>query len=309
MTLLSLPCGRGEPPLSDDRGPHGERRRRGICQQRASRQGTGRGRRGTHLLRHHLPKLVGGNAAHVVVHRRAHGDRRLGHVHACARPPVTRPHAARGATPGGRAPAKMAAVSEIPGRRSLSTCAGAPCQRLDSDAGGGGRARRRTSAGRWSRWRWMYSPLGPQPRPSRISIVIDRDTTSRDARSLAVGAYRSMNRSPAPRPRPAPQREPAPPAAPARGASAPSLLRRIPPSPRQPSVIRQPAPAAASGVTAGGKGVRQLRAHASRLAAREGERTHRRSLSDGTARTRGPGAAAPLERPWRCRPRCMCGRW
>jgi len=30
---------------------------------------------------------------------------------------------------------------------------------------------------------------GPQPRPSRISIVIDRDTTSRDARSFADGAY------------------------------------------------------------------------------------------------------------------------
>ncbi len=30
---------------------------------------------------------------------------------------------------------------------------------------------------------------GPQPRPSRISIVIDRETTSRDARSFADGAY------------------------------------------------------------------------------------------------------------------------
>ncbi len=29
----------------------------------------------------------------------------------------------------------------------------------------------------------------PTPRPSRISIVIERLTTSRDARSLAVGAY------------------------------------------------------------------------------------------------------------------------
>lgn len=29
----------------------------------------------------------------------------------------------------------------------------------------------------------------PTPRPSRISIVMERDTTSRDARSLAVGAY------------------------------------------------------------------------------------------------------------------------
>ena len=54
-------------------------------------------------------------------------------------------------------------------------------------------------------------------RPSRISIVIDLDTTSLEARSLAVGAYLSMNRSP-------------------------SLLIRYPPSPRQPSVIKQPAP-------------------------------------------------------------------
>ena len=54
-------------------------------------------------------------------------------------------------------------------------------------------------------------------RPSLISRVIDRDTTSREARSLATGAYRSMNLSP-------------------------SLFRRYPPSPRQPSVIRQPAP-------------------------------------------------------------------
>eukprot|EP00955_Chlamydomonas_euryale_P034562 349824-Chlamydomonas_euryale.AAC.15 len=46
---------------------------------------------------------------------------------------------------------------------------------------------------------------------------MERDTTSRDARSFAVGAYRSMKRSP-------------------------SELRRMPPSPRDPSVIRQPAP-------------------------------------------------------------------
>ena len=30
---------------------------------------------------------------------------------------------------------------------------------------------------------------GPQPRPSRISMVMDRDTTSRDAKSFADGAY------------------------------------------------------------------------------------------------------------------------
>lgn len=32
--------------------------------------------------------------------------------------------------------------------------------------------------------------------PSRISRVMDRDTTSLDARSFATGAYRSMNLSP-----------------------------------------------------------------------------------------------------------------
>ncbi len=32
--------------------------------------------------------------------------------------------------------------------------------------------------------------------PSLISMVIDLDTTSREARSLAVGAYLSMKRSP-----------------------------------------------------------------------------------------------------------------
>jgi hypothetical protein len=49
----------------------------------------------------------------------------------------------------------------------------------------------------------------PTPRPSLISIVIDLETTSREARSFAVGAYRSMKRSP-------------------------SLFLRIPPSPREP---------------------------------------------------------------------------
>ena len=63
-------------------------------------------------------------------------------------------------------PAKIAAVSLMPGRRSASS-----------------------SGGRWLRCRWMWSPSGPHPRPSLISMVIDRDTTSRDARSFAVGAY------------------------------------------------------------------------------------------------------------------------
>ncbi len=49
----------------------------------------------------------------------------------------------------------------------------------------------------------------PTPRPSRISMVMDRETTSREARSLAVGAYLSINLSP-------------------------SLLRNMPPSPLDP---------------------------------------------------------------------------
>ena len=75
-------------------------------------------------------------------------------------------------------PAKMAAVSEMPGSRSAST-----------------------SGGRWFRCRYTWSLLGPQPRPSRISSVMLRDTTSREARSLAVGAYLRN----APGLRPAPQ--------------------------------------------------------------------------------------------------------
>lgn len=35
----------------------------------------------------------------------------------------------------------------------------------------------------------MWSFFAPTPRPSWISIVIDRDTTSREARSFADGAY------------------------------------------------------------------------------------------------------------------------
>lgn len=62
-----------------------------------------------------------------------------------------------------------------------------------------------------------HHATSPTQRTSRISMVMLRLTTSRLAKSLAVGAYRSMNRSP-------------------------SLLRRMPPSPREPSVIRQPAP-------------------------------------------------------------------
>ena len=35
---------------------------------------------------------------------------------------------------------------------------------------------------------------GPTPRPSLISIVMDRETTSREARSFAVGAYLAAGR-------------------------------------------------------------------------------------------------------------------
>jgi len=49
----------------------------------------------------------------------------------------------------------------------------------------------------------------PTPLPARISSVIDLETTSRDAKSFAVGAYRSINLSP-------------------------SLFLKMPPSPREP---------------------------------------------------------------------------
>lgn len=96
-------------------------------------------------------------------------------MRACQVGPVTAPCSSQDAPRPGKqvpralvtsTPAKMAAVSEIPGRRSAST-----------------------SGGRWLRCRYTWSLCGPTPRPSRISIVMLRDTTSRDARSLAVGAY------------------------------------------------------------------------------------------------------------------------
>ncbi len=34
------------------------------------------------------------------------------------------------------------------------------------------------------------------PRPSSISVISERDTTSRDASSIAFGAYFAMKRSP-----------------------------------------------------------------------------------------------------------------
>jgi hypothetical protein len=42
----------------------------------------------------------------------------------------------------------------------------------------------RLGIGRWFRCRWMWSLFLPTPRPSRISIVMQRETTSREARSL-----------------------------------------------------------------------------------------------------------------------------
>ena len=63
----------------------------------------------------------------------------------------------------------------------------------------------------------FYILLLKYPLPSMISIVIALETTSREAKSLAFGAYLSMNRSP---------RE----------------FLSIPPSPRHPSVIKHPAP-------------------------------------------------------------------
>ncbi len=53
------------------------------------------------------------------------------------------------------------------------------------------------------------------PRPSSISFHSARETTSRDASSIAFGAASAMKRSP-------------------------FALRRYPPSPRQPSVISTP---------------------------------------------------------------------
>ena len=54
-----------------------------------------------------------------------------------------------------------------------------------------------------------------KPRPSFISVIMERDTMSRGASSILPGAYFFMNRSP-------------------------SLFSRYPPSPRAPSVISMP---------------------------------------------------------------------
>ncbi len=85
-------------------------------------------------------------------------------------------------------PAEIFAVSELPGKRSVSV-----------------------SRGRWSSCNKMWSLQGPTPRPSRISTVMARHTTTLDARPLASGAAKAMIRLP-------------------------SQFRRIPASPRQPSV-------------------------------------------------------------------------
>ena len=61
-----------------------------------------------------------------------------------------------------------------------------------------------------------------KPRPSLISVCSARETTSREASSILFGAYFSMKRSP-------------------------FLLRSRAPSPRAPSVIRNPLPASVVG--------------------------------------------------------------
>ena len=72
--------------------------------------------------------------------------------------------------------------------------------------------------------RWRQSSRTPPsiPRPSLISVCSDRDTTSLDASSIMLGAYRSMNRSP-------------------------SELSRCAPSPLAPSVMSTPLPASVVG--------------------------------------------------------------
>ncbi len=65
------------------------------------------------------------------------------------------------------------------------------------------------------RWVRSSSTQPSAPRPSSISFHSARATTSREASSIAFGAASAMKRSP-------------------------SLLRRYPPSPRQPSVISTP---------------------------------------------------------------------
>ena len=87
--------------------------------------------------------MVGRDAAHVVVAGRQDGDR------------LTRVTST---------PAKMRAVSAMPGRRSWITF-GSRCSTCSS----------------------MWSLFG-RAAASRISMVIERLTTSRDARSLADGA-------------------------------------------------------------------------------------------------------------------------
>ena len=61
----------------------------------------------------------------------------------------------------------------------------------------------------------MPEPSAPTPRPSRISVCSARETTSREASSILLGAYFSMKR-------------------------APSEFSSTAPSPRAPSVIKRP---------------------------------------------------------------------
>ena len=75
----------------------------------------------------------------------------------------------------------------------------------------------KTFLSKWSKCKFIWSLSLPAPRPSLISISIERLTTSLDAKSFAFGAYLSINLSPLP-------------------------FTRNPPSPLAPSVIKHPTP-------------------------------------------------------------------
>lgn len=124
---------------------------------------------------------------HVVVHGGEHGDGLLGHVH--AREDGSRLGDARQALREQLCDC-MNQIMAVGGIVRLGTVDGGP---PEPESG----TRQRPSkpqkekgvpGGRWSRCRKMWSFSFPTPRPSRISIVMARDTTSREARSLAVGA-------------------------------------------------------------------------------------------------------------------------
>ena len=65
----------------------------------------------------------------------------------------------------GSTPANWMAISRMPGSRFMMV-----------------------AGSRWVMSSSTKSLFGPQPRPSLISVTMARDTTSREARSLALGA-------------------------------------------------------------------------------------------------------------------------